>query len=136
MNSVSTIKLIQFPKIPDARGNLSVLEQHREIPFEIKRVYWMYDVPGGDVRWGHAFKQANEVIIAISGSFDVVVNDGVNTKLFQLNRSYYGLCVPKMMWRHLENFSTNSLALIAASTNYAAEDYIRDFDEYVKETNR
>ena len=133
MNPAETIRLIDFPKILDARGNLSVVEQHKEIPFEMKRVYWIYDVPGGNTRWGHAFKESCEVIIAISGSFDVVLHDGVNQQRFHLNRSYYGLYVPNMIWRHLENFSTNSLALVASSTNYSAEDYIRDFDEYVKD---
>lgn len=124
------IRLINFPKILDARGNLSVLEQFKEIPFDIKRVYWIYDVPGGSMRGGHAFKNTFEVIVAMSGSFDVVLNDGTKEQLFHLNRSYYGLFVPKMVWRHIENFSTNSLALIAASTPYSAEDYIRDFTDY------
>lgn len=124
------IRLINFPKILDARGNLSVLEQFKEIPFDIKRVYWIYDVPGGSIRGGHAFKSTFEVIVAMSGSFDVVLNDGTKEQLFHLNRSYYGLFVPKMVWRHIENFSTNSLALIAASTPYSAEDYIRDFTDY------
>lgn len=131
MNSENCgIRLINFPKILDARGNLSVLEQFKEIPFDIKRVYWIYDVPGGSMRGGHAFKNTYEVIVAMSGSFDVVLNDGTKEQLFHLNRSYYGLFVPKMVWRHIENFSTNSLALIAASTPYSAEDYIRDFTDY------
>ncbi|HVX50753.1 MAG TPA: FdtA/QdtA family cupin domain-containing protein, partial [Chitinophagaceae bacterium] len=119
MNADQTIRLINFPRILDQRGNLSVVEQYKEIPFEIKRVYWIYDVPGGNTRWGHAFKESCEVIIAISGSFDVVLHDGANQHQFHLNRSYYGLYVPNLTWRHLENFSTNSLALVASSTGYS-----------------
>lgn len=131
----SDIKLINFPKILDARGNLSVVEEFKEIPFEIKRVYWIYDVPGGSVRGAHAFKNTSEVIVAISGSFEVVLHDGVHEQRFHLNRSYYGLYVPKMVWRYIENFSTNSLALIAASTGFAQDDYLRDFDEYLAKVN-
>lgn len=131
---MSTIKdiaqIITLPKISDDRGNLSFIEEGQHIPFKIERVYWIYDVPGGEVRGGHAYKELYEVIIALSGSFDVVVSDGKEEKIFSLNRSYYGLLVPKMMWRRLENFSTNSLALILASNAYDENDYIKDFEYY------
>ena len=119
--------IIHLPKIEDERGNLSFFENSNQIPFEIKRTYWIYDVPGGCERGGHAFKQQQEFIIALSGSFDIVIKDGLNEQVFSLNRSYYGLFIPAGLWRHMENFSTNSLALVVSSTNYHAEDYIRDF---------
>lgn len=125
------IRLIDFPKILDDRGNLSVIEEGRHIPFIIRRVYWIYDVPGGEFRGSHAFKNTEELIVALSGSFDVIVHDGKEEKRFPLNRSYYGLYVPKLVWRKLENFSTNSLALILASTIYDENDYIRDFDQFL-----
>lgn len=124
--------LINLPKFLDARGNLSFIEEDNQLPFRIKRVYWIYDVPGGEIRGGHAFRKTEEVIIALSGSFDVVLNDGKKEYRFHLNRSYFGVHVPRMMWRLLENFSTNSLALIIASTEYSAADYIRDFEEFRK----
>ena len=123
-------KIIQLPKILDKRGNLSFFESPNQIPFEIKRTYWIYDVPGGEVRGSHAFREQQEFIIALSGSFDVVLNDGNTEKTFTLNRSYYGLYVPKMMWRQMKNFSTNSLALVLASTDFDINDYIYDFDEF------
>lgn len=123
-------KIIQLPKIIDQRGNLSFLEGCKHIPFEIKRVFWIYDVPGGETRGGHAYKESDEFIIALSGSFDVVLNDGEKEVKYSLSRSYYGLFVPKLMWRHMENFSTNSLSLILASTAFDENDYIRDFDIY------
>jgi hypothetical protein len=122
--------LITLPKFLDIRGNLSFIEEGTHLPFEIKRVYWIYDVPGGEHRGGHAFKETTELIIALSGSFDVVLNDGDKEYRFSLNRSYYGVLVPNRIWRILENFSTNSLALIIASTYYKGADYIRDFDEF------
>lgn len=122
--------IIELKKIPDPRGNLSVVEGGIDIPFHVKRVYWIYDVPGGEIRGSHAFKNTEEIIVALSGSFDAILNDGVNEYKFPLNRSYYGLLVPKMYWRRLENFSTNSTALILASTVYDAEDYIRDFGKF------
>lgn len=128
--NTSQIQLLQFPKIPDRRGNLSVIEENIHIPISIERVYWIYDVPGGEYRWGHAFKNTCEVIVAMSGSFDVIVNDGRQEQRYHMNRSYYGLFVPKMTWRSIENFSTNSLALIAADTMYSEDEYIRDFDEF------
>ena len=125
-------EIIKLPKISDPRGNLSVIEELKEIPFKIERTYWIYDVPGGEERGEHAYKENQEFIIALSGSFDVVLDDGKEKKVFQLNRSYYGLYVPKGMWRKMENFSTNSLALVLSSTKYDPEDYIRDYQEFLK----
>ncbi len=122
-------QIIQLPKIIDKRGNLSFFE-NTHIPFSIQRTYWIYDVPGGEVRGSHAFKNQQEFIVALSGSFDVVLNDGTTEQKFSLNRSYYGLYIPKMYWRKLENFSTNSLALIVSDKPYDESDYIRDFDEF------
>lgn len=124
--------LIDLPKKMDSRGNLSFFENDTQLPFEIKRTYWIYDVPGGEKRGGHAYKATSEFIVALSGSFDVVVDDGTERKIFSLNRSYYGLYVPKMCWREMGNFSTNSLALIVASTEFSEEDYIRDYDLFKK----
>jgi dTDP-4-dehydrorhamnose 3,5-epimerase-like enzyme len=126
------VSIIELPKIVDNRGNLSFIEKGPQLPFDIDRVYWIYDVPGGEKRGGHAFKTQYELIVAMSGSFDVVTQDGDRTQRFTLNRSYYGLYIPKMIWRHMENFSTNSLALILANTSYAEEDYVRDYDEYLQ----
>ena len=123
-------KIIQLPKITDPRGNLSIIEQIKQIPFVIKRVHWVYDVPGGFDRGGHAYFETEEFIVALSGSFDVVVDDGVEKKTFPLNRSYFGLYVPKGMWRTMTNFSTNSLALVISSTEYNEKDYISDYEEY------
>ncbi len=126
------IQLLHFPKILDERGNLSFLESGKNIPFEVARTYWIYDVPGGELRGSHAFKETQEVIIALSGSYDVVLHDGKNEYKYQLNRSYYGLYVPAMTWRTLENFSTKSLALVIASTAFETQDYIRDFNEFIQ----
>ena len=123
-------EIIYLPKILDARGNLSFFENSNQIPFDIKRTYWIYDVPGGEIRGGHAFKESHEFIIALSGSFDVILNDGKKELKFSLNRSYYGLYVPSMFWRRIENFATNSLALIVSSVPYDDADYIRDFEEF------
>lgn len=125
-------RIINLPKFLDARGNLSFVEQENHIPFIIKRTYWLYDVPGGESRGGHAYKENQEFIVALSGSFDVVIDDGNEKKVFTLNRSYYGLYVPKGLWREMENFSTNSLAMILSSTDYDAKDYIRDYNEFLK----
>lgn len=125
-------QLIQLPKFLDERGNLSFVEQFRHIPFEIKRAYWLYDVPGGECRGGHAYKENQELIIALSGSFDVLLDDGNEKKTFHLNRSYYGLYVPKGLWREIENFSTNSLALVLSSTKYSEDDYVYEYDEFRK----
>ena len=124
--------IIKLPKFLDARGNLSFAQNNTHIPFEIKRTYWIYDVPGGENRGGHAYKETEEFIIAISGGFDVIVDDGKERKTFTLNRSYYGLYIPKGVWREITNISTNSLALEFASTVYNADDYVRDYDEYIK----
>lgn len=123
--------IIELPKFLDARGNLSFAQNNTHIPFEIKRTYWLYDVPGGENRGGHAYKETEEFVIALSGSFDVIVNDGKEKKTFHLNRSYYGLYIPKGMWREMDNFSTNSLALEFASTMYDPADYIRDYNEFL-----
>ena len=128
MNSLPHI--IQLPKFLDPRGNLSFIENDLQIPFEIARTYWIYDVPGGEIRGGHAYKELQEFIVALSGSFDVVLHDGVKEIRFHLNRSYYGLYVPKMFWRSMENFSTNSVALVLADKVYDENEYIRDFKEF------
>lgn len=127
---MNKITLIDLPKIIDERGNLSFFENRRFIPFEIKRVYWIYDVPGGEFRGSHALKNQQEFIVALSGSFDVVLHDGTNEHRYHLNRSYFGLFVPELTWRHMENFSTNSVAFIASDSAYHADDYIRDFDVF------
>jgi dTDP-4-dehydrorhamnose 3,5-epimerase-like enzyme len=124
------IKLISLPKILDERGNLSFFESNNHIPFKINRAYWIYDVPGGETRGGHAYKNLHEVIIALSGSFDVVLHDGKKEHRFTLNRSYNALYIPNLIWRGLENFSTNSVAFIVASEAYDETDYIRDFNQY------
>lgn len=129
---IEKAKIIDLPKILDPRGNLSFLESNIHFSFEIKRTYWIYDVPGGEIRGSHAFKKSREFIIALSGSFDVVLNDSKKEVKYSLNRSYYGLYVPNMLWRRLENFSTNSLALIVSSISYDQNDYIRNFNEYKK----
>jgi hypothetical protein len=129
-------QLINLPKIEDPRGNLSLIEEENHIPFKIRRCYWIYDVPGGEFRGGHAFLETEELIVALSGSFDVILHDSVKEYRFSLNRSYYGVFIPKMMWRILENFSTNSLALIVASTDYNESDYIRDFNEFTILSNK
>lgn len=129
---MSEIKLIELPKFEDARGNLSFVENHKPIPFEIKRTYWIYDVPGGEERGGHAFKETEEFIIALSGGFDVVVDDGNSRETYTLNRSYFGLYIPKGVWREIINISTNALALEFASTGYNPEDYVRNYDSYLR----
>ena len=122
--------IIDFPKIIDERGNLSYFESNSKIPFEIKRAYWIYDVPGGEIRGEHAYRELEEVIIALSGSFDVILNDMEREYKFTLNRSYLGLYIPKLMWRRIENFSTNSLALIVSNNLYNPVDYIRNYKEF------
>ena len=130
--TIEDCKIKQLPKITDPRGNLSIIEQIKQIPFEVKRVHWVYDVPGGYDRGGHAYKKTEEFIVALSGSFDVVVDDGENKKSFTLNRSYYGLFIPKGLWRTMENFSANSMALEFGSEHYSMDDYIRGYDEFLK----
>jgi len=132
---MESVKLIKLPKILDPRGNLSFFENNNQIPFEIKSAYWIYDVPGGEIRGSHAFKKNHIFIVALSGSFDVILNDGIIESKFSLNRSYYGLYIPNLIWRRIENFSTNSLALNVTSMGYDADDYIRDFEEFKKFKN-
>lgn len=129
------IQIIELPKHLDSRGNLSFIQNQMHLPFDIKRTYWLYDVPGGESRGGHAYKKTEEFIVALSGSFDVIVDDGVQKHKYTLNRSYYGLYIPCGMWREIVNFSTNSLALELASTPYEESDYIRDYDEFLKLRN-
>ena len=121
-----------MPKFTDPRGNLSFAEQLNQIPFIIKRTYWIYDVPGGESRGGHAFRENEEFIIALSGAFDVVVDDGTNKKIFNLNRSYYGIYIPKGLWREMKSFSTNSFALEFGSVEYSEADYVRKYEEFLK----
>lgn len=128
--ALSDCRLIELPKIADARGNLSVIEGGRHIPFRIERVYYLYDVPGGSERGAHAHKSLHEFIIAMTGSFDVSLSDGKNTKRFHLNRSYYGLYVCPLMWRELDNFSSGAVCLVLASAHYDESDYIRDYFEF------
>lgn len=125
-------QIVNLPKFLDERGNLSFIEEEKHIPFKIARSYWIYDVPGGEIRGGHAYKENQEFIVALSGSFDVILDNGHEKQTFHLNRSYYGLYVPKGCWRSMENFSTNSLALILASTPYCLKDYIYDYEEFKK----
>ena len=122
--------LIDLPKITDPRGNLTFIEGEHHVPFDIKRVYYLYDVPGGETRGGHAHRRLEQLIIAAMGSFEVVVDDGRERKSFFLNRSYYGLYIPNMIWRELENFSSGSVCLVLASEHYDESDYYRDYDEF------
>ena len=129
---IDDARIIELPKFTDPRGNLSFVEQLNHIPFEIKRTYWIYDVPGGESRGGHAFRQNEEFIVALSGAFDVIVDDGKEKKTFALNRSYYGLYIPAGLWREMKNFSTNSLALEFGSIHYDRADYVEDYDQFLK----
>lgn len=122
--------IFSLPKIADPRGNLSFIENQTHLPFEIQRAYWIYDVPGGAGRGGHAYKHNVECVIALSGSFEVVLDDGENIEKIMLNRSYYGLLIPKMIWRSMDNFSTNSVALVLSSTRYNQDDYIHTYEEF------
>lgn len=132
---IQNIRIIDLPKIEDIRGNLSFVEENNHIPFDIKRVYWIYDVPGGQKRGGHAYRKLHEFIIALSGSFDVIIDNGKEKQTYSLNRSYYGLYVPNMLWRSLENFSTNALCLIFASEHYSENDYIRNYKKFIQIKN-
>ena len=129
--TIDDVKLIELPRFTDARGNLSFVEEQKQIPFVIKRTYWIYDVPGGENRGGHAYRITDEFIIAIAGAFDITVDDGKNKKTYTLNRSYYGLYVPHGLWRTMDNFSTASLALEFANTKYDRNDYIENYTEYL-----
>lgn len=130
--SLSGCRIIDLPKITDARGNLTFIEGNRHVPFKIMRVYYLYDVPGGEARAGHAHRRLQQFIIAASGSFDVILDDGFDKKRFYLNRSYYGLYVPPMLWRELDNFSSGSISLVLASEYYDEADYIRDYEVFRK----
>jgi len=130
------VKLITLPKMIDKRGNLSFIEEENHIPFKIRRIYWIYDVPGGQLRGGHAFIQQQEFIIALSGSFDVLVDDLEGKRVYSLNRSYYGLFVPPNVWRQMVNFSTNSIALVLSSTSFDKNDYVYDYNEYILNKSR
>lgn len=129
-------EIIKLPKFEDPRGNLSFIEEFKQIPFKIERTYWIYDVPGGQIRGGHAFKQQQELIVALSGSFDVVLDDGKVKQTYSLNRSYYGLYIPARIWRQMQNFSTNSLALVLSSTVFDEADYIREYNDFLKHIGR
>jgi dTDP-4-dehydrorhamnose 3,5-epimerase-like enzyme len=128
-------RIVNLPKIVDSRGNLTFVEGGNQIPFDIKRVYYLYDVPGGSSRAGHGHKELQQLIVAMSGSFDVLVDDGNERKKFQLNRSYFGLYIPKKMWREVENFSSGGVCLVLASTRYDPLDYFHDYDEFKKFIN-
>lgn len=130
--TIKDVKIIELPKFADPRGNLSFVEQLNHIPFEIRRTYWIYDVPGGESRGGHAFRQNEEFIVALSGAFDVIVDDGKEKKVFNMNRSYYGLYIPAGLWREMTNFSTNSLALEFGSIHYDRADYVEDYEQFLK----
>ena len=131
LSGLQKCRLMSLPKILDDRGNLSFIESGRPVPFVTRRVYWIYDVPGGETRGGHAYKNLQEFFVALSGSFDVVLDDGRNRKVVSLNRSYFGLYVPNMIWRYLENFSTNAVCMILASMPYSEEDYLRDYNKFL-----
>lgn len=130
---ISNCHLIDFPKISDPRGNLTFVEGSNHVPFDIKRVYYLYDVPGGAARGGHGHRELQQVIIAMSGSFDVVIDDGLEKKTYSLNRSYFGLYICPMVWREIVNFSSGSVCLVLASTVYDAADYYRDYDLFVRD---
>jgi dTDP-4-dehydrorhamnose 3,5-epimerase-like enzyme len=123
-------RIIDLPRVADARGNLTFIEANDHVPFDIERVYYLYDVPGGEFRGGHAHRQLEQLIIAAAGSFDVVIDDGTRSERFFLNRSYVGLYVPRMVWRELDNFSSGSVSLVLASQKYDEDDYFRDYDEF------
>lgn len=130
--SIKDCRIIELPKIYDPRGNLTFIEGGEHIPFDIQRVYYLYDVPGGSERGGHAHRNLEQLIIAMSGSFDVVLDDGFEKKRFHLNRSYYGLYVNTMVWRELDNFSSGSVSMVLASNKYTEDDYIRDYPEFLR----
>jgi hypothetical protein len=128
-------KLIDLPKVHDPRGNLTFIESGRHVPFEIERAFWVYDVPGGSVRGGHAFRTGHEFIVALSGSFDVMLDDGSHRVHYTLNRSYHALLIPSLIWREMINFSTNSVALVLASGPFDPDDYVRDYADFLRLRN-
>lgn len=132
MSNLNDCKIIELPKILDARGNLTFIESGRHIPFPMKRLFYLYDVPGGESRAGHALKSCHQFLIAMSGSFDVLLDDGMTKKRVQLNRSYYGLHIPPKIWRELDNFSSGSVCAVVASETYDEDDYYRTYDAYLK----
>ena len=134
--SIESVRIIDLPKVTDNRGNLTFIESTKHIPFDIARVYYLYDVPGGAERGGHAHKDLHQLIIAMSGSFDVVLDDGKEKRRFHLNRSYYGLYVCPMMWRELDNFSSGSVCMVLASNYYDESDYYRDYKDFLKDVNK
>lgn len=136
MRQLDLVKMVDLPKVQDARGNLTFIEGGRHIPFDIQRVYYLYDVPGGSERGGHAHKNLQQLIIAMSGSFDVVLTDGKDKERFHLNRSYYGLYVPTMLWRELDNFSSGAVCMVLASNLYDEDDYYREYREYIQAMRR
>jgi dTDP-4-dehydrorhamnose 3,5-epimerase-like enzyme len=130
--SIHDCRLIDLPKIHDRRGNLTFIESGKHVPFEIERAFWIYDVPGGSVRGGHAYRKGQEFIVALSGSFDVIVDDGSHLIRHTLNRSYHALLVPNLIWREMINFSTNAVALVLASSPFAPDDYVRDYRDFLR----
>ncbi len=130
--SVKDCQIIELPKIADPRGNLTFIEENKHIPYEIKRVFFLYDVPGGESRAGHALKTCNQLLIAASGSFNVTLDDGTEKKVFHLNRSYYGLHIPPLIWREIDNFSSGSVCMVLASEFYSETDYYREYDKFIK----
>lgn len=132
MISIHDCRLIDLPKIHDPRGNLTFIESGRHVPFQIERAFWIYDVPGGSVRGGHAYRTIHELIVALSGSFEVMVDDGSHQLRYTLNRSYHALLVPNLIWREMINFSTNSVALVLASGPFAPDDYVRDYRDFLR----
>ena len=133
--SINECRIIELPKISDPRGNLTFVEGGNHIPFDIKRVYYLYDVPGGASRAAHGHKALHQLVIAMSGSFDIKLDDGLETKTFHLNRSYYGLYIPPMMWRDLDNFSSGSVCMVLASQSYQEDDYFRDYQQFIDAVN-
>ncbi len=133
MVSIDDCKIIELPKIQDSRGNLTFIEQNKHVPFDIKRIFYLYDVPGGESRADHANKYTTQFLIAMSGSFDIIVDDGKNKKRIHLNRAYNGVLIPKMIWRGIDNFSSGAVCLSVVDTEYLADDYIREYDEYINE---
>ena len=134
--NIKECKIINLPKIADPRGNLTFVEGCQHVPFDIKRVFYLYDVPGGEMRAGHSNKESEQFIVAMSGSFNVVVDDGYEKKTFHLNRAYYGLYLPTMVWREIDNFSSGAVCLVLTSTKYSATDYIRDYNEFLQAVGR